>query len=113
MWEINTDQEPHIKAVEGYHSNLRLLHEQAWDNYKVKRSDYIRLLIELTRHQEQSRYVSDDHSTESTSVHLERCDRKELRARIAKHIVSAAREPRRTMEERFAQGRAISIVQNV
>ena len=88
----------------GNHSNLHWLHEQVWDDYKVKKSENMRLLIELTRNQVQSRHVLDDHSTESTSVNLERCDQDKLQARHAEHVVGTAREPRRTMDERFVQG---------
>ena len=63
-----------------------------------------------SRHQ--SRHASDDHSTESTSNHLGRCDQDNFRVILVEHIVGAPREPRRTMEERFLPGWATSVVQD-
>ena len=36
LWEINTDQEPCITAMDDYHSKLILVHKQAWYNYQGK-----------------------------------------------------------------------------
>ena len=112
LGKIYTDQEARIMAREDDHSKLRLLHKQAWEDYEVMRSECIRRLLEVTRHQEKSRQASDDHSTESACVHLEHCDQDKLRARLMEHIVDAAREPRRTMDKRFEQDWTASIVQD-
>ena len=52
--------------------------------------------------------MSDDHSNESKSINLERCDK--LGTRHAEHTVGVAGEPRRTMDKRFVQGWAASIL---
>ena len=41
-------------AIEGYHDKLLSLHEQAWDNYKVKRLEHTEMQTELSQNQEGS-----------------------------------------------------------
>ena len=66
LWKINTNKESQIMAMLVYYTKLCLLHEQTWDNYKVKRLEYRELQSEITRHQKQSSGASEDHSTKTS-----------------------------------------------
>ena len=37
LWGMNTDQESQITAIEAYHDKFMSLHEQAWNDYKIRR----------------------------------------------------------------------------
>ena len=91
------DQESGIRALEGYHNKLLLLHKQTWEEYEVKKLGHRVMKIELSQHQGPIRDVSGGRSAKARGVH-QLFFHDKVKTRLTEHLPKAAREPRRPMD---------------